>query len=149
MKQSILDMKFVFLAIFLAMFTQTLTTQIPIYSMWDSFIAMSCLIFISMLAKEYIPSPLPTFAYATLIGIAICLPDTVVRSFFLESVGKVEFLSCCVPLLAFAGLSVGGQIEELKKLSWKIIILFLVVSTSCFFGASLIAQIGFSLTGVI
>lgn len=148
--QSVLnDMKFVFLALLLAMFTQTLTSGINFFNMWDSFIAMSIVVFLSLVAKNYIKSPLPTFAYATIIGILICLPETGVRTFFLDSIGKVQFLSCTVPLLAFAGLSVGGKMEELKKLSWKVIVLFLVVSTSCFLGASLIAQLGFTMKGII
>ncbi|MGF1681330.1 hypothetical protein [Photobacterium minamisatsumaniensis] len=149
MLNAINDMKFVFLALALAIFTQTLTDGTPLLSMWDSFIAMAVVVFLSLVAKEYIKSPLPTFAYATLIGIFLCLPDTVVRTFILDSIGKVGFLSACVPLLTFAGLSVGGQMEELKKLSWKIVVLFFVVSTACFFGASMIAQIGFTMKGII
>jgi hypothetical protein len=143
------DMKFVFLAIALAIFTQALTTDIAILTMGESFISMSLVIFLALIAKHYIPSPLPTFAYATIIGIVICLPDTIVRTFLLDSIGKISFLSCCVPLLAFAGLSVGGKMEELKKMSWKIILLFLLVSTCCFFGAAIVAQIGFSIQGII
>ncbi|MGF1791166.1 hypothetical protein [Photobacterium profundum] len=149
MLKSIHDMKFVFLALALAIFTETLTTGTPLFSMWDSAVAMSVIVFLALVTKHYINSPLPAFAYATLIGIAICLPDTILRTFFLDSIGKVGFLSCCVPLLAFAGLSVGGKMEELKKLSWKIVVLFLIVSTSCFFGASIIAQIGFTMKGII
>ncbi|KMJ45736.1 hypothetical protein ABLB69_09335 [Xenorhabdus khoisanae] len=149
MKSIIIDMKLVFVAILLAMFTQTLTSGIAIHHMWDSLIAMSLVVFLSLVAKHYLPSSLPAFAYATIIGILICLPDTVIRTFFIHSIGKVSFLSCCVPLLAFAGLSVGGQLEELKKMSWKVIVIFMIVSTCCFFGASLVAQIGFSIKGVI
>ena len=149
MKNIIIDMKLVFVAILLAMFTQTLTSGIAIYAMWDSFIAMSVVVFISLVAKQYLPSSLPTFAYATIIGILICLPETPVREFFISSIGKVSFLSCCVPLLAFAGLSVGGQLEELKKMSWKVILIFMIVSICCFFGASIVAQIGFTIQGVI
>ncbi len=149
MKTIFIDMKLVFLAIVLAMFTQTLTTGISPIEMVDSFVAMSIVIFLALVTKHYLPSSLPAFAYATIVGIAICLPDTVVRTFFLDSVGKISFLSCCVPLLAFAGLSVGGQMEELKKMSWKVIVIFLIVSTCCFFGASMIAQIGFTMKGII
>lgn len=149
MKSVLIDMKYVVIAIFLAMYTQTLTTGIPLYAMWDSFIAISLIVILSLLAKTFLPSSLPAFSYATIIGILICLPDTFAREFILSSTGKISFLSCCVPLLAFAGLSVGGQLDELKKMSWKVIFLFLVVSTSCFFGASLVAQAGFSLQGVI
>lgn len=153
MVQTISDMRFVVLAVALAIFTQFLTTGTPILDMTDSFLVMSGLMFFSLLVKEIelkvFPTPLPAFAYATIIGIAICIPEGIVRETILSSVGKVSFLSCCVPLLAFAGLSVGGKIEQLKKLSWKVIVLFFLVSTSCFFGAALFAQLGFTITGVI
>ena len=75
--------------------------------------------------------------------------ETPVRGLFIDAVARISFLSCCVPLLAFAGLSVGGQLEELKKMSWKVILIFMIVSTCCFFGASLVAQLGFSIQGII
>lgn len=149
MKAIFLDMKFVFIAIALAIFTQTLTTGTPVLEMYDSFIAMTLVVFLALVSKHYLPSSLPAFAYATIIGIALCLPDTPFREWFIGSVGKVSFLSCCVPLLAFAGLSVGGKMDELKQMSWKVIVVFLIVSTACFFGASLVAQIGFSMQGII
>lgn len=153
MVKVISDMRFVVLAVALAIFTQFLTTATSIFDMTDSFFVMSGLMFVSLLAKEvelkFFPTPLPAFAYATIIGIAICIPDTIIRETVISSVGKVSFLSCCVPLLAFAGLSVGGKIEELKKLSWKVIVLFFLVSSACFFGAAIFAQIGFTITGVI
>ncbi|MGL4475186.1 MAG: hypothetical protein ACRCT7_12165 [Shewanella sp.] len=149
MKLILDDMKLVSLAILLAAFTQFLTNATPPLEMVHSFIAMSLIVFMSLVAKKFLPSSLPTFAYATIIGILICLPETPVRTYFLESVGKIQFLSVCVPLLTFAGLSVGGQMEELKKMSWKVIVIFLLVSTCCFFGASIIAQIGFQMKGII
>lgn len=149
MKSIVIDMRFVFLAILLAMFTQTLTSGLPLWQMGDSFVAMSLVVFASLVAKRYLPSSLPAFAYATIIGILICLPETPVRGLFIDAVAKISFLSCCVPLLAFAGLSVGGQLEELKKMSWKVILIFMIVSTCCFFGASLVAQLGFSIQGII
>nr|WP_086938805.1 hypothetical protein [Thaumasiovibrio occultus] len=149
MKAILTDMKLVALAIILAGFTQFLTNGTSPVEMVHSFVAMSVIVFLSLVAKKFIPSSLPTFAYATIIGILICLPETQVRTYFLESVGKIQFLSVCVPLLAFAGLSVGGQMEELKKMSWKVIVIFLIVATSCFFGASLIAQLGFQMKGII
>lgn len=149
MKSILNDMKFVSLAIVLAAFTQYLTNATPPLEMLDSFICMSLIVFLALVAKKWLPSSLPTFAYATIIGILICLPETAVRTYFLASVGKIQFLSICVPLLAFAGLSVGGQMEELQKMSWKVIVIFLIVATSCFFGASIIAQIGFQMKGII
>ncbi|SFN84826.1 hypothetical protein [Xenorhabdus japonica] len=51
----------------------------------------------------------------------------------LNAMVKSRFYPAVVPLLAFAGLSVGGQLEELKKISWKVIVIFMVVSTCCCF----------------
>ncbi len=55
MKNIIIDMKLVFVAILLAMFAQTLTSGIAIYAMWDSFIAMSVVVlFHSLLNNIYL-----------------------------------------------------------------------------------------------
>lgn len=148
------DMKLVLLAIILAGFTQMLaniakTGDPMILPMFHSLVAMALICFLSLVAKAFLPSSLPAFAYATIIGILLCLPDMALGDYIISSVKKIGFLSCCVPLLIFAGLSVGGQIDELKKMGWKIILIFLLVSTCCFFGASMVAQLGFSAMGVI
>ena len=86
MKAILTDMKLVSLAIVLAGFTQFLTNGTAPLEMVDSFIAMSVIVFLSLVAKKFLPSSLPTFAYATIIGILICLPETAVRTYFLDSV---------------------------------------------------------------
>lgn len=148
-KNLMVDIPYVGLAILLAIFTQSLVDLSNPIAYFDTFCAMLFLCALSIVVKGIIPSSLPVFCYATIVGIIVCLPDTILRHFLLDSIAKVSFLSCCVPLLTFAGLSAGGQIDELKKMSYKIVLIFFVVSTSCFFGASLVAQIGFKLTGAI
>ncbi len=93
MKSIVMDMRFVFLAILLAMFTQTLTSGLPLWQMGDSFVAMSLVVFASLVTKRYLPSSLPAFAYATIIGILICLPETPVRGLFMDAVAKISFQS--------------------------------------------------------
>lgn len=128
----------------------------PLKTVVVSTLATALLIFVaqSLIGKQEIRLgiaiiPILPMLFAVIIGILICLPETPVRGLFIDAVAKISFLSCCVPLLAFAGLSVGGQLEELKKMSWKVILIFMVVSTCCFFGASLVAQLGFSIQGII
>lgn len=156
------DLGLTVLAILIAMFTQSLVFMSApgsdtsasgfstlVYEMTLGGLAMLLIIFLSMIAKKFLPSSLPLFAYATIVGIVICLPETPIRDFIIKYTSKIDFLSCCVGLLAFAGLSVGGRIVELKEHSWKVILIFLLVSTCCFFGAALVAQLGFSLKGII
>ena len=105
-----------------------------------AFIAMSVVVLFHSLLNNIYLHLYQHLLMQLLSGILICLPETPVREFFISSIGKVSFLSCYIPLLAFAGLSVGGQLEELKKMSWKVILIFMIVSTCCFFGASIVAQ---------
>jgi hypothetical protein len=152
------DMGLTVLAILIAMLTQVIVNTsanldvslgAQLVNMALGGLAMLLVIFISMLVKKVLPSSLPLFAYVTIVGIVICLPETPLRAFIIDYTAKIDFLSCCVGLLAFAGLSVGGRVIELKEHSWKVVLIFLIVSTCCFFGASLVAQIGFTMKGII
>ena len=67
----------------------------------------------------------------------------------LEYTNKVGFLATTTPILAFAGISVGNKIGILKKISWKLVLISLIVFTSTFFGSAIIAQILLTLQGTI
>ncbi len=53
------------------------------------------------------------------------------------NVGKINFMSTVTPLLAFAGISVGNQLDILKTLSWKLVVISFIVMTSTYFGSAL------------
>ncbi|WP_097476004.1 hypothetical protein [Escherichia coli] len=104
-------------------------------------LVMFIVIIASILIKMWLPRiPLPAFAWATLISLLLSMPYSPISQLFLQATDKINFLATTTPLLAFAGLSVGNSIDKLKTLSWKIIIVSLVVFTSAFFGAAIIAQ---------
>ena len=50
-------------------------------------------------------------------------------------------------ILAYAGLSFGKDIQEFKKLGWRIDVISLVVYTGTFLFATIFAEIAFRLTG--
>lgn len=111
---------------------------------------MVAIIIASLKIKELLPKvPLPAFAWATLIALVLSLPSSPTAGWFMEYTDKIGFLATTTPLLAFAGLSVGNQLDKLKALSWKIVVIALVVFTAAFFGASAVAHIVLKLTGVI
>ena len=97
-------MKFVFIAIALAIFTQTLTNGLPVYEMADSFVAMSTVVFLS-----------GSQGVDTLVAASICLchhpwhPDLSARYSPADMVywlSRVSFLSVvcrCWPLLLIRG----------------------------------------------
>lgn len=62
---------------------------------------------------------------------------------------KVKFLAVCTPILAYAGLAVGKDLEMFKKISWRIVPVALAVFTGTFLFAAVIAQFTLHWEGVI
>lgn len=56
-------------------------------------------------------------------------------------------MALATPILAYASLSFGKDLKEFKKLGWRIVVVSLFVYTGTFLLATLIAEIGFRLTG--
>lgn len=108
------------------------------------------IVILSMQIKAWLPKlPLPAFAWATVISLLLSIPYSPIHSVFMEYTNKIDFLATTTPLLAFAGLSVGNSLEKLKSMSWKIVIISLIVFTSAFFGAAYVAQVILHFQGII
>ena len=99
--------------------------------------------------KEFLPFKFPAFAWVTLLALIFSLPAFPGSDVFMKLTNKVDFLSTTTPILAFAGISVGNKIDVLKKLSWKLVVIALIVFTSTYFGSALISQLILSLQGKI
>ena len=52
-------------------------------------------------------------------------------------------------ILGVAGISVGMKIDDIKRLSWKIILVAIVVFCGTFFGSALMAQLILKAQGLI
>lgn len=107
------------------------------------------LVVMGVALKELLPFKFPAFAWVTLLGLLFSLPGFPGSEVFMRLTNKVDFLSTTTPILAFAGISVGNKIDVLKKLSWKLVLIALVVFTSTYFGSALISQLILSLQGKI
>lgn len=105
---------------------------------------------LSLMIKELLPNlKFPAFAWATMIGLILSMPFMPTAKMFLAYTNKVNFLSTTTPILAFAGVSVGNKVDQLKAMSWKIVLISLVVFTSTFFGSAMIAQFILKMQGII
>ena len=65
------------------------------------------------------------FAWATLVSFVLTLPISPISDFIVNAMSAYSFGLVGLPLLAFAGIAVGDQLEVFKKLSWKIVIVSL------------------------
>lgn len=105
---------------------------------------------IAMILKDLFPKSIfPAFGFATIIGLLLSIPGNPISDVFNEQVANINFMAITTPLLAFAGISVGNKIEELKEMSWKIVVISLIVFTTIFFACASIAHIVLKMQGVI
>ncbi len=91
----------------------------------------------------------PAFAWASLTALILSMPFMPTSEMFLKYTNQIDFLATTTPILAFAGISVGNKIMELKKLSWKVAIVSIFVFTGTFFGSAIVAQIVLKMQGII
>jgi hypothetical protein len=91
---------------------------------------------------------LPTIFWVSVVGIAAA---TVFpwSTQVLEYTRHVNFLAICTPVLAYAGLAVGKDLEMFKSMSWKIVPVALAVFAGTFLFAAILAQFTLHWEGAI
>ena len=60
-----------------------------------------------------------------------------------------SFIKLFAVILAAAGVSIGTKLDDVKKLSWKIVLVSLLVFCGTFFGSAIIAHVMLSIQGLI
>jgi len=118
----------------------------------SSSIGMLMIILISIISlkiKDIIPIKIPAFAYASLLGMLITTPWSPFAETFLKFTNGISTGQIGTVILAVAGISIGTRLEDIKKLSWKIVIIAFVVFCGTFFGSALISQAILKMQGII
>lgn len=113
---------------------------------------MICLVlicFAGYLMAQVIPFKAPPVLYIVTLGAILTIPGVPGSAFITEAVSKVNFLALCTPILAYAGIYTGENLDGLKKSGWRIIVLAMVIMIGTYVGSAIIAHIILSLTGQI
>ncbi len=93
-------------------------------------------------------SKLPTVFWVSLTAVIVSVPGFPGGEWILAQVKHINLLATTTPILAYAGLCVGKDLEAFKSLSWKIIPVALCVSAGSFICATILAEIILRLEGV-
>jgi len=109
-------------------------------SMALGMILMTLVTIISFAIKGYLPK-IPVVVWASLIGIFLTIGDNPVSQTVTHLVGNINFLAMVTPVLAYAGLSIGKDLPVLRKLSWKLFIVAIIVYTATYLSATIIAEL--------
>ena len=96
------------------------------------------------------PKNLPAIAYISFIAILITIPGvSPIADYAIEQIGKIGLLPLCTPILAYAGISIGKDVDTFKKQGFAIVVVAIFTFAGTFLGSTIIAQLILKMTGVI
>lgn len=91
---------------------------------------------------------LPMVFWVSAVAVTVSLPGFPGGAELLAYTKEVNFLAITTPLLAYAGLSIGKDIEAFKQLSWRIVPVALAVAAGSFICATVLAEVMLHLEGI-
>lgn len=95
------------------------------------------------------PKNLPAIAYISLVAIIMTVPGFPGAEYCVEQVNKVGLLPLCTPILAYAGISIGKDMDTFKQQGVAIVIVALFTFAGTFLGSTIVAEVILRATGVI
>ncbi len=103
----------------------------------------------SIKIKERLPFQIPAFAWASLLSLLLTTPWSPVQQLVLDTTSQISASQIGTVILAVSGVSIGCKLDDIKKLSWKIVLTALVVFIGTYFGSALVAQMILKMQGII
>lgn len=122
------------------------------YSFQESLYGMFILCAITLLGliiEHHISYNIPAIIYISIIGLIVALPWSPISSTIIYYTSKVNIVSLTTILLAYAGIAMGKDLGEFKKVGLKGIIVTFFVILGTYMGSALIAQGVLMYTGMI
>ncbi len=104
---------------------------------------------VSLKIKEVLPLQIPAFAWASLLSLILTTPWSPVQGLILDLTKQISAGQIGTVILAIAGVSIGCKLDDIKKLSWKIILTAFIVFVGTFFGSALVSELILKAQGII
>lgn len=126
----------------------------PIYP-WEvipGFVLILILVFLGCLiddaARKHINLKLPNMVYISLLSILFGVPGiSPIAGYFVAEVNKINLLALCTPILAFAGISLGKDVDEFKKQGVGIVVVALITIAGTYLGGVIVSEMILRITG--
>lgn len=91
--------------------------------------------------SEIVPFKLPSVAYIVTLSTILTVPGVPGAEFISYHTSKVNFLALTTPILAYAGIYTGENLDSLKKTGWRIVLLSIFVILGTYLGSAVIAHL--------
>lgn len=127
----------------------TLGYNMPITDAAIGYAILMVITLLGMLLTRISPIKLPMVFWISIIALLSTTSFSPFAKTIIAYTGKLDFLALCTPILAYAGLSVGKDLQMFKQMSWRIVIVALAVYTGTFVFATAIAQVMLHVEGII
>lgn len=98
---------------------------------------------------KVMPGNLPAVVYVSLLGIILTMPWFPLGEKVAELTSQVNFLALTTPILGYAGISMGKDLDSFKKNGLKIVIVAIFVFIGTYLASAVIAHLVLKLTGQI
>lgn len=89
---------------------------------------------------EIIPINIPSVAYIVTLSTILTVPGVPGSAIISNYVSKVNFLALTTPILAYAGIYTGKNLDSLKKTGWRVVVVSIFVILGTYLGSALIAH---------
>lgn len=104
---------------------------------------------LGIVLAKVMPGKIPAVAYIVTISTILTVPGVPGSAFISDHVAKVNFLALATPILAYAGIYTGKNLDSLKKTGWRIVVLAIFVMVGTYLGSAVIAHATLKLLGQI
>ena len=98
---------------------------------------------------KVIPLKIPQVAYIVTLAAVLTIPGVPGAETITKYVAKVNFLALATPILGYAGIYTGKNIDTLKKTGWRIFIIGIAVMIGTYLSSAIIAHIVLRMLGQI
>ncbi|MCQ4923429.1 DUF340 domain-containing protein [Tissierella carlieri] len=89
---------------------------------------------------KVIPLKIPSVAYIVTLSTLLTVPGVPGAATISNLVSKVNFLALATPILGYAGIYTGKNLDSLKKTGWRIVVLAIFVMIGTYLGSAIIAD---------
>ena len=121
-------------------------------SILEALPGMVILLLVSVLGimlSNVMPGNIPSVAYIVTLSTILTIPGVPFAEEIFLYTSKVNFLALTTPILGYAGIYTGKNLDDLKKTGWRIVVLTLAIIFGTYFFSALIAQIILKFIGMI
>jgi len=123
--------------------------QYPFQESLVGMLILCAITLIGMIIEKYVPYNIPAIIYISIIGLLLAVPWCPISGPIIYYTSKVDLVSLTTILLAYAGVAMGKDLGEFKKVGIRGIIVTFFVIIGTYLGSAIIAQGVLMYTGII